>query len=91
MTHVAHRGTIRNIGLGGALLETFARLTKMERITLNIPAGADGTAKIGAVVVRFHLDETFGAAFVALSREDQLLLRTLIDRHLMRRESSGPN
>jgi hypothetical protein len=84
MTHATHRGTIKNVGMGGMLLETIARLTKMERITLSVPAGEEGYAKIGAVVVRFHIDSAYGVAFLALSRDDQVRVRTLIDKHLAR-------
>ena len=80
-THTTYRGTVKNIGLGGVLLETVARLTRMERLTLHFPAGAAGTLTVGAVVVRYHVEASFGIAFVALGREDQQRVRTLIEQH----------
>ena len=81
ITRTTYRGTIRNIGMGGVLLETAAKLTKMERITLQIPAGDRGNVKIGAVVVRYHRDQAVGVAFVAMSKDDRLRIEAIIARN----------
>lgn len=81
LTHTTYRGTIRNIGEGGLLLETSARLSRLERVSLYLPAGEAGRAVIGAVVVRYHLESAVGVAFVALSREDQQRVNELIARY----------
>jgi len=87
LTHMTYRGTVKNLGLGGVLVETTARLTKMERLTISVAAGPTGTLKIGAVVVRYHRENEAGIAFVAMSRDDQEQLQTLVERYRTSHES----
>lgn len=72
------RGTIKNLGLGGVLLESSAPLTKLERITMTLPAAASGTITIGAVVVRYQREDVLGVAFVTMSADDQQQIRDAI-------------
>jgi len=76
-TRVTYRGRIRNIGLGGVLLETAAQLAARDLIALRVSVAGGGT-DIGAVVVRYHREGAFGLAFVSLKQEDQELVERLI-------------
>src|SRR5579864_2657290 len=78
-TGTTYKGTIKNIGMGGVLMETVARLSPMDRLELHLSGGDAGTIKVPAVVVRYQLESSFGIAFVSLGRDDQARVRKLID------------